>query len=39
MADTEFLEQLYDYLYYEEDARTYKAFDDEACRETPKIIS
>ena len=30
------LEQLYDYLNDEEDARTCKAIDDEACRETPK---
>ena len=39
MADTEFLEQLYDYINDGEDERTSKAFDDEACRETPKIIS
>ncbi|MCC4213914.1 MFS transporter [Leeuwenhoekiella parthenopeia] len=36
MANTESLEQLYDYLNDEEDARTCKAIDDEACRETPK---
>ena len=36
MANTESLEQLYDYLNDEEDARTCKAIDDQACRETPK---
>ncbi|MGO4911142.1 MFS transporter [Leeuwenhoekiella sp. W20_SRS_FM14] len=30
------LEQLYDYLNDEEDARTCKAIDDKACKETPK---
>ena len=30
------LEKLYDYLNDEEDARTCKAIDDEACRETPQ---